>query len=243
MLAHKRIYAVFALAMLCNVVLWCMIKDTRASWETVPPPPSSDDATNMALGDKQFAYRSVGFFLQNFGDSGGRVVHIDDYDFDRLVEWFFLADYLDPESSYVSKLAAYYYGAGSNPANLKKLLSFLEHVGTRNSGRKWLLLACAMKIARYDLNDLELAYHFAERLATLDNPNLPEWTRRAPAIVLQAKGDREAAYEIMLNIMKSEAENINTDDVIYLKRYICEDLLTTNEAADNPLCDDVMGSN
>ncbi len=238
---NKRfVYLIFAVSLFANGAFWLGMKNTRAAWDNVPPVPTRSGAINMALGDPQFAYRAVGTFLQNFGDSGGRTVPLHEYDYDRLVDWFFLADSLDPESDYISRIAAYYYGASQDPEDVKKMLGFLEKVGTRNSGRKWLLLAYGMKIARHELKDMDTALHFANLLASLNRPDLPDWTRRAPAIILSAKGEKEAAYDILVNMLKTEAETMHPNEVNFIVHYICEDLLNRREARANPLCRDIV---
>jgi tetratricopeptide (TPR) repeat protein len=174
--------------------------------------------------------------LQNLGSTGGRIVPLHEYNYDKLVEWFFLTDSLDPKSNFISRLAAYYYGSSQDKEDLRKLLVFLEKQGTANTGRKWLLLVYGMKIARYELGDMDKALHFANLLANLDNPDMPDWTRRAPAIILSAKGDKEAAYRILVNLLKSEGEKIHPNEVNFIVHHICEDLLSSVEAINNPVC-------
>lgn len=232
----KIVYTIFTLALIANVASWYSAKDLRSVWRNVPDSPGYNGIVNLTLGDPQFAYRAAGFFLQNIGDSGGRVVSLHDYDFDRLLDWFYLMDSLDPVSDYIGRLAAYYFGGSRDNNDARKVLSFLEDIGSRKSGEKWMLLAYAMNISWHQLNDMDMAMYYANILARLDNPDMPEWTRRAPSILLNAGGDRAAAYDIMMNILRTEADNINKDEIVYIARYICEDLLTEEEAKMNPIC-------
>ena len=226
-------------AVIAHVSLWLYARDMRSEWANVPPVPSRAGALMFAMGDSQFAYRSIGFMLQNLGDSG-RSMPLNVYNYDELAKWMFLEDQLDPESAYVPSLAAYYFSAVNTPQKLYPVLDYLSVVGGRPEGQKWRWLAQAVYIARFAMNDLNRALELANQLADMGakNPKMPPWTRQMPAFIHEAKGDKKDAVSIMIEILKSEAETLPPQEVNYMRDYICNRILDEQEAAVHPLCQD-----
>lgn len=245
--AQKRIlYLLFVMAIILNVLSWLYVRDIQARWLNVPPVPLKEDdvpseegALAFALGDQQLAYRTIGIMLQNLGDTGGRSTPLRDYDYEALSRWFILADKLDPGSHFTPFLAAFYFGAVDDPSRLPPLLDYLERVGVRPGGERWRWLAQAVYIARWQMNDLDKALQLARKLAALDYPGMPTWTDQMPAFILGAKGNKEEALAIMLEILKTSADKIHPNEVNFTRDYICTRLLDESEAAGHPLCRDI----
>ncbi len=229
----------FAIALFLNVATWFYTKNVQAKWINVPPPPSDFSASFMALGDNQFAYRIIGLMIQNFGNIGGRITPIKDYDFENLSEWFFLEYRLSPKSDYAPLLAAFYYGASQDPTKLRPLLNYLEVVGNNPEGEKWRWLAHAVYLARFKLKDLDLALHYAKLLAAIPNDNMPGWARSAPVNVMNNMGEKEAALQLMLEIMKNGKDTIHPNELNSMAYYICEQILDADAAARHDLCNNL----
>lgn len=219
-----------------NIGYWAAVRHIKPVWTNVPPPPSKLMASAPALGDFSFAYRLNGLMIQNFGDTGGRTTAIKDYDFNTLTQWFFLQDYLDPNSAHIPYLAAYYFSASQEPEKIRPIIKYLEEVGSRPTGENWRWLSHAVFLARFRMNDLELALSLAHKLAAIKNPDMPEWTRQMPAFIMNAKGEKEASYAMMLEILKTRADHLHPEEVTSMHYYICQSILTEAEAAKNPLC-------
>lgn len=193
----------------------------------------------MTAGDPQMAYRIYGLMLQNLGDTGGRSTALKDYDYGRLGEWFFLEDSLDERSNYIPMLAAFYFGATQSGEDLVPVIDYLEAAGRHPYEQKWRWLAHAVYLARHGEDNMGRALELANELAALWQPGRPAWMRQMPALILTAEGDRQAAYDIMLGILKSGAEKMDPAEVFYTRDYICNTILSAGEAAANPLCKDV----
>jgi len=230
------LYLSFCLALLLNIVFWAYAKDERAVWENVPPVPTKETAMSLSLGDGQFFYRVAGIVLQNLGDTGGRTTRLTEYDYPMLGKWFFLVDSLDPVSDFFPLLAAFYYGATRNAKDLDPVVDYLTKVGRRPEGEKWRWLAQAVYLARYEQQDMEKALKLAYLLANHPNNDRPGWTYQMPAFVLNAKGDKEAAYQILMNLLIDEAENLHPNEVNFTKEYICDRLLSPAQKEAHPLC-------
>ena len=97
-------------------------------------------------------------------------------------------------------IASFYFGAlDDTTEKLRPLIHYLYEVGNAAEGEKWRWLAHAVYLARFKLQDLDLAYKMALDLAALanqDGSDLPNWARQMPAFILNAKGDKQAAMAI-----------------------------------------------
>lgn len=236
-LREKRfVYAAFGLMFLLNLVVWWHGLPLRAKWGNVPPVPSQQAGALMTLGDKQLAYRTYGLLIQNLGDSGGDARPLRDYNYDNLVDWFWLEDYLDPRANFIPALAAYYFSAHQDPRAISKLIDYLAEVGHRPEPQKWRWLGQAVYLARFVQHDYEKALVLAEKLAALDHPDMPTWTKQMPAFVMMQKGDKDGAYEILLSILGSQINHLQAPEVNFMREYICERILTKEERATDPVC-------
>lgn len=227
-----------AVAVVLNILLWASVRDTRSEWANVPPVPGVTGAASFALGDTQLAYRGIGIMLQNLGDEGGRATPLKAYNYDELAKWFYIEDQLDPHSAYIPSLAAYYFSAVEDPDKLHPVLDYLATVGSRPEGQNWRWLAQAVHIARFVMGDLDKALILARRLAAVDNPDMPPWTRQMPAFILEAKGDKDDALSIMIEILRSDAEKLDPTEINYMRDYICNRILDEKAALAHPLCQD-----
>jgi hypothetical protein len=83
-----------------------------------------------------------------------------------------------------------------------------------------------------------LALKYAERLATLHDEYgaLPLWAKQMPAFVMSDKGDKDAALDLMINLIKDEGENVHPNEVNFMVYYICERILEPHEAQQFDLC-------
>lgn len=231
-----KIYALFALALVLNVALWAYARPVKSGWLNVPPAPARESAGFFGLGDKAFAYRAVGIMLQNLGDTGGRTTSLKAYDYGALADWFYLADFLDPHSDFVPYLAAFYFGGVDDPAKVAFMVDYLHAAGNRNEGKKWVWLGQAVYLARFKMNDLDKAYRMAVEMANMPRPDMPAWTRQMPAFIMNAKGDKQAAYDIMVETLRSNAKTMHPVEINFMRDYICTRILDKEEARKDPVC-------
>lgn len=236
---EKRfVYAAFGLMLMLNLLVWWQALPMRAKWGNVPPVPSQNAAALMTLGDKQLAYRVYGLLIQNLGDAGGDARPLYEYNYDNLVKWFWLEDYLDPRANYIPSLAAYYFSAHQDPKAISGIVDYLAQVGQRPDEQKWRWLGQAVYLARFVQHDYDIALRLAEILAALDYEHMPTWTKQMPAFVMMQKGDKEGAYQILLSILGSQINQLQAPEVNFMREYICERILTEAERAQDPVCQD-----
>jgi hypothetical protein len=235
------VWIIFTVMLIAQAGLWITLRETQAQWLNVPPVPSDSAVRASALGDEQFAYRSIGIMLQNLGDTGGRVTSLKDYNYTDLGKWLDLTYRLDPKSSYMPYIVSYYFGAVDGyPEKLPPIISYLYKAGMSSHGESWRWLAHAVYLARFKMQDLDKAYEMALDLAAIANKpesKLPNWARQMPAFILNAQGDKQAALAIMLEIISSVGEKLDPNEINHTRGYICEQILTPAEAAKNKLCE------
>lgn len=219
---RQRINIFLAGFFFLNFLLWFGSSDYFPRWQGVPPVPGEKGAVMMALGDRQFAYRSGALTLQNLGDTGGQTTPLKLYNYEKLGKWFFLLHGLDPVSDHVSMAAAYYFGATRVPKDVRIVVDFLSVAGDSPIGEKWRWLAQASYLARHRLNDLQLSLDLAYKLSKLQiYGTMPMWARQMPAFILSAQGDKQDARALMLQILMSET-NIHPNEINFMKAYLIE---------------------
>lgn len=236
---EKVVKMALALAVIVNIVFWFSVRDVEARWENVPPVPDIRFAASSGLGDAQLSYRIIGLMIQNLGDTGGRSTALKEYNYDELAKWFFLQDHLDPRSNYMPYLAAYYFSAVQTPESFRPALDYLVTVGQRPEGEKWRFLAQAVFLARFVMKDTDKALELAKLLAELDNSEMPSWTRQMPVFIMNASGEKETAYALMLEILRTSADKMHPNEVRNMRYYICQKILDKAEAKSNELCKDI----
>lgn len=188
------------------------------------------------LGDRGAAYRLMGYTLQNLGNTGGRYTSLKDYDYNALERWFFTTLDLDARSNFVPFLASYYFGALDDaPEKMSHVTDYLVAAGAAPYPQKWRWLAQAVYMARFKEKNLDKALMLANKLAAMPG-DLPPWARQMPAFVNMAMGNRQASYELMVRMLKSEADRLDPNEIRAMVDYICDQALTPPEAAKNALC-------
>lgn len=234
--AVKRLTFSLLILICLMIAVWIPSRYLRARWLNVPPAPPTLGASMVGLGDTQYAYRILSVMLQNIGDSGGRVVSYKNFDYQHLSNWLFVMDQMDSESSYIPLLAAYVFSATEQPENLRYLIDYLQTVGSREGRERWRWLAQAVYLARFKMEDYALALNLAEQLANHPEPDRPGWSYQMPAFVLRQSGDKQAAYDVMVEILKNDAENLHPNEVYFMVEYICTRLLDKSAREIDPVC-------
>ncbi|TVQ83118.1 MAG: hypothetical protein EA357_07180 [Micavibrio sp.] len=226
---EKRAYAALFFILSLNFFLWTASHYVRPSWPGVPPAPTENTAAGMTLGDRQFAYRSGALTLQNLGDTGGRVVPLQDMDYDKLGDWFRILHQLDSLSNHVPMTAAFYFGGilglEENREKIRTVVDYLAKIGEDQAREKWRWLAHAVFLARHRLDDLDYALELAYKLADMD-PHaefLPLWARHMPAFVHTALDEQSAARALLEAVLLTD-HNLHPAEINFIRSYLIEQL-------------------
>jgi hypothetical protein len=236
---HNFDYLLLLGVFLLNLGLWFYSSYKVPSWANVPPAPSNLSVMTAFLGDKELAYRSLSIALQSFGNNTGQVQALKDYNYPNLGTWFDLADGLNPESNYVPFLAAYYFSANQDPSKLMPVINYLRRVGTYPYEDKWRYLGQAVFLAKHKIRDTELSLQLADELAKTYKPGMPAWPLQMRAIIASEMGEKEMAYNLMVDIIKNKKEGMDPVEINYMVDNICNRILTPVERKKNPLCENL----
>lgn len=166
-------------------------------WQVLPPAPSHHAADAQAFGDAQFLYRVLVMDLQNFGDTGGRLTPLKDYDMSRVVDWLRALDRLDYSANHHVTLGARYFAQTQDRSQLHQLLAYLRaHVdGDPTQKLQWLMEA--LHIARVRLKDENLVLEIADQLGRYDTPTMSVTAYQLPATIYERAGDFAQAAKYM----------------------------------------------
>lgn len=219
-----------------NMGVWLYSSPKLPTWPNVPPAPSSIGATIAFLGDTEMAYRSLALTVQSFGNSTGQIMALKDYNYMNLGTWFELADSLNPHSNYVPFLAAYYFGANQDPSQLMPVINYLRRVGTYQDADKWRYLGQAVFLAKHKMKDNALALQLADELAGTYKIGMPAWPLQMKAIIASEMGEKEMAYNLLLDTIQNKKEGMDPVEINYMVDKICNELLNPDERYKNPLC-------
>ena len=230
------LYLCFTVAIALNVAFWLQARSIIPAWDNVPPVPTATSATFSMLGDSGAAYRMLGYTLQNLGNTGGNYKPLKDYDYAKLERWFFATHELDPRANFVPFLAAFYFGGiEDEPEKISHVTDYLAAAGADPYPQKWRWLAQAVFFARFKEKNLDKALMLANRLAALPT-DMPAWAKQMPAFVNMAMGNKQASYELMVHMLKTEGDKLPANEINAMVEYICTRTLTRTEAGQNPLC-------
>lgn len=133
-------------------------------------------------------------------------------------------------------LAAYYFSGTQNPEQLYPVVDYLRVVGKYPEADKWRWLGQAVILAKHKLKNQPLALELAQELAATYRPGMPAWPKQMPAIVASDMGDKELAYSLMVEILKSSADTMHPNEVNFMVDYICNTILSPVQKAGDALC-------
>ncbi len=230
------VYAFLVIALTVQILLSMGLRPERAKWGNVPNAPSEWAYKSAFLGDISLAHRMVATLLQNFGGSGGRTIPLKEYDLEKVAEWLALGHRLEPRSNYLPFLAAYYFGATQEPEYLEPIVDFLAEVGRGNNKDSWRWMSNAVYTARFQLEDIDKATKLADELAAMYRPGMPALILQMPAFIKLQIGEKEASYDIMMELLKTSADDMHPNEVNFMIDFICNRILEGSARANHPLC-------
>lgn len=187
--------------------------------EVIPPAPSAEVLAARAFGDRQFLYRQLTHDLQNFGDKGGRVTTMRDYDPDRVLDWLAALDGLDADAAYHLFLAVRYFAQTPEHDTLRRLVAYVQQRADQNPGRHVIWAADAIYIAQVRLKDLDLAMEIGAVIDRRDPQNVPLIVRQLPAYLYERGGRYAAAGAAMDRVRHSWRDRASDDELAYMARY------------------------
>lgn len=185
------------------VYTWLFLQKVPPSFTILERPPNKSLEKVKFLCDDNMIFRANSVYLQNAGDTFGRVTALRNYNYADVYNWLKLLESFDSYSNYTPALASYYFGVTDIKDDLIYIMNFLEENYYINPTRKWWWLYIALHIANHKLKDSDKALELAKILAATPNHNAPKWAREMPAFILEKRGELEEA----LKVIKDLADN------------------------------------
>ena len=212
--ALHKVYWCFLGFIALQFVIWFFLT-SRIKYEfTITPlPPSKLEMGVFSFGDKELLYRFYGFQLQNAGDTFGETTALQDYDYEKLEQWFYALDELDGISEYVPSIAGFYYSVSQHGEDNKHIVSYLEHFADRDPVKNWRWYATAAYIAKYKLQDDDLAFNIARKLLKIDSDEIPFVHRVISIFLIPPKELKSCKFVRMVAdlIMSGDMNTVLTD--------------------------------
>jgi hypothetical protein len=218
---YYKTIVLFVLFLGIQALFWTKTSKIYPDLAIVPNVPGVEAIKTMGFGDDEFMFRLMGFNLQTAGDTFGRFTALYKYDYAKLYQWFSLMDLLDNKSDFIPVMATYYYSQTQHTPDVRYVVDYLyDHAADRPEEKWWWLLQ-AVYLADKKLGDTDLAWKMAQPL--IGNHDVPILAQQLPALVLEKRGEFEAAYEIMKAI-KENADELSYGEINYMRYFVEERL-------------------
>ena len=235
--SHKIFFWLFVAVFVLQILFWKSTEKYRYSAELVSAPPSNYIVKAMSFGDNELLFRSLIIRLQNSGDIFAGFVSLAKYDYQRIYDWMKILDRLNHESRLTPSLASYYYSQTQNKNDLKHILKYLDEHSSQDIDKNWWWLFQAIFIAKKDLNDLDQALYFAQKLAQNNAKEAPLWTKQMPAFISDKKGDSCLAFKVIKNLIdesESGKRQISVEEMNFMRHFINQMLIKLKKQNFNP---------
>ncbi len=228
-----------------QTVLWKGSRSIKPNLAIVPDPPTDAAVKALSWGDEEFYFRTSALAIQNAGDTFGRTTSLKDYDYPMLYKWWMILDSLNSKSNFVPPLVSYYFGATQKPErDIPYVVKYLVQHADRDPAHKWWWYGQALIHAKYKLKDLDWALEIANKMAAIpEDVETPLWVRQMSAFILEAKGEYNAACNVILNIINNH-DKIKEGEMNFMIHFITsriKDLVAEKEGSPvldklNPQC-------
>jgi tetratricopeptide (TPR) repeat protein len=211
----KQDALILSLIFVLQFLVWFFISQKiKPDFTITPLPPTRIEMDIASLGDSEFAYRAYSQILQNAGDTFGETIPLKDYNFAKLEKWFYALDELNKDSEYVPSIAAFYYGQSQNVSDCEYIIRYLDKHADFNPNKQWRWYLESVYLAAYRMENYDLAKPIAAKLIEIKNPNMPLWAKTIVPFIMQRKGDLCDAYDLILQLDKTDFKNISEDEIL-----------------------------
>lgn len=212
---------------------WPGNRSIKPNLGIVDAAPSQAQVKLESAGDDEFYFRTHVLYLQNAGDSFGRVTPLKDYDFAHLYDWWVLLDDINADANSIPNMASYYFSATQTPKlHAPYIARYLEQHALRDLRTKWWWLGQAMFQANYKVKDTAWAMRIAEHAKDIPHDvNVPFWIRQMPAIIHEQQGEYKAACNAMLDILDNY-KDIPDSELAFMFYFLKERIAAMHERGD-----------
>ena len=165
-----------------------------ATASDLPAPPGIDALRLWAMGDPIVLSKLLMLWLQAHDNQPGVSIPFRNLDYARVAAWLERILALDPRGQYPLLAASRVYAAVHDDEKKRFILDFVYRKFFEDPDRRWPWLAHAAIVAKHRFEDLPLALAYAQAVSDhATGPDVPNWARDMPVIILEEMGELEAA--------------------------------------------------
>lgn len=196
--------AVLAVALALQVAWQSLRPGPGTVVSGLPPPPSLAMLRIAGLGEPVPLSRGLMLWLQSFDYQGSVSIPFKDLDYHRLTGWLGVILDLDPRSRYPLLSAARVYSEVPDHDRQRQVLDFVYRRFLRDPVHRWPWLAHAVYVAKYRLEDRELALSYARAIRkNVPAGVAPDWAMQMELFILDDMGETEAARVLLGGMLES----------------------------------------
>jgi hypothetical protein len=188
----------------------------------IPDVPVQRVTDAMTFGDAAFLHRILARQVQDFGDTGGRMTRMADYDASQIIAWLDMLDRLDSKSQYQIAMALAYFGFTPKPEALRSLVLFASRAIARSPANRIHWLREAIVIADRRLRDPALAIALADQLADSDQPGLKILAYQLSPLLRAKHGDYAGAVQAMRRALSKATPETPSGEIEFMNQFIRE---------------------
>lgn len=189
----------------------------EARYDALTPPLSATLYRGVAMGSEQLFGYLLGLRLQLHDNQAGQHFRYQLIDYDLLVDWLDRVTEVSSGTEYPMLLASRVYSTTRDPAQLRRILGFIERRFDDDPQLHWRRLAEASVIARHQLGDLEYALVLARKLARQPaSVKMPHWARDFEFLLLAELNELESSIAIIEALLQSDAVH-DPDEKLFLQ--------------------------
>jgi hypothetical protein len=177
-----------------------------ANYQPLGKPLSAAAYRGIAMGSEQLLGYLLAIRLQLHDNQAGQHFRYSMIDYEILIEWLDRITELSPGTEYPMLLASRVYTSTSDQARSRAILGFIQRRFDDDPQLHWRRLAEATVIAKYKLEDLELALAMAEKLAQQPSSvEMPNWARDFQFLLLAELNELESAIALIQALLQTDA--------------------------------------
>lgn len=174
----------------------------RFSVRDLPPVVGADQLRLLSLGEPALASRFISFGILGIESQLGRAISYKQLNYQRLSGWLQTMLDLDPLTAEPLAMAAGVFIDVDDQLKMRQMIEFVALQFQRDPQRHWRWLAQVATIAKYRLQDIELALSLAAQLQQSKIP-LPAWARDMHVLLLADIGEHAAANALLRHMIDS----------------------------------------
>lgn len=197
----KSLIYLFIFILCAQILFSAKVSFIKPEITLIEKPYSSSTIDLLALGDRQFLFRTLATKLQNTGDIFAGFTSIEKYNYKNLYDWLNTLDKLDNKSNFAPALAAYIFGSSSNPNNINIIINYLENHSKNNIEKKWWWITQAIYLSNNILRDKDISIKLSNILIESQSKNIPLWTKRYAVSIFDKYNEDCASAKLLSEII------------------------------------------